>query len=192
MAQHFFSLGPDIRDYLQDVARQFNLPGRTRLNTQVLSATWIPARTHWFVKSRDEAGVEREHTARILVCGTGALSIPREPDTPGWQSFKGPLFHSAEWRSDVDCTGKDVVVIGNGCSATQIIPVLAPHTKSLTQIVRLAPGDGFACADALMQVRTRHWIVPQLKSPFDNAAWRWMERNIPGVVAFERGLLVGE
>ena len=42
------------------------------------------------------------------------------------------------------------------------------------------------------QVRTRHWIVPQLKSPFDNAAWRWMERNIPGVVAFERGLLVGE
>jgi lysine/ornithine N-monooxygenase len=158
----------------------------------VLSATWIPARTHWFVKSRDEAGVEREHTARILVCGTGALSIPREPDTPGWQSFKGPLFHSAEWRSDVDCTGKDVVVIGNGCSATQIIPVLAPHTKSLTQIVRLAPGDGFACADALMQVRTRHWIVPQLKSPFDNAAWRWMERNIPGVVAFERGLLVGE
>lgn len=41
-----------------------------------------------------------------------------------------------EWRQDVEIKGKDVVVIGNGCSACQIVPTIAPEVKSLTQIAR--------------------------------------------------------
>ena len=38
-------------------------------------------------------------------------------DLVGIADFKGVLWHSAQWRHDVDLKGKRVGVIGNGCSA---------------------------------------------------------------------------
>ena len=44
------------------------------------------------------------------------------PSLPGVDSFAGPAFHSAQWRHDVDLTGKKVAVIGTGASAIQFVP----------------------------------------------------------------------
>jgi hypothetical protein len=62
---------------------------------------------------------------------------------------------------------------GNGCTASQIIPNIAPEVKQLTQIVR-----------------AKHWIVPQLKSPFEGPVFRWLESHLPGFTAFERIAIV--
>src|SRR5262249_2761558 len=58
--------------------------------------------------------------------------------------FNGPRFHSAQWRHDVDCTGKSVAVIGNGASAVQLIPRLAAQVRQL-----------------VIFQRTANWIIPK-------------------------------
>lgn len=74
------------------------------------------------------------------------LDQPRKPDIPGLDNFKGPVFHTARWRHDVDLTGKNVAVFGNGCTGTQVIPGIASKAGRLTQFVR-----------------SKHWIVPSVK-----------------------------
>ncbi|KAI3479322.1 hypothetical protein L1887_58606 [Cichorium endivia] len=103
--------------------------------------------SHWKVTYRSIAsGHVRTATARVLVNGSGALSVPRECDVDGHEQFKGPLFHSAKWDTSVDTRGKNVVVLGNGCSATQIVPSIAKQAKSVTQIVRAKHWRGIAKA----------------------------------------------
>ena len=37
----------------------------------------------------------------------------------------GETFHTAEWKTDFDSTGKKIAIIGTGASAVQAIPSLA-------------------------------------------------------------------
>jgi cyclohexanone monooxygenase len=59
-------------------------------------------------------------------------------------SFKGPSWHSAQWRKDVDLAGKRVAMIGSGASAIQITPEIAPKVAHLD-----------------LYQRTPNWIVPK-------------------------------
>lgn len=74
-------------------------------------------------------GEEETVFASVIIAATGgSWSVPQLPtskDLPGIESFSGQVFHSASWRSDVDLKGKTVGVIGNGASATQIVPVIS-------------------------------------------------------------------
>ena len=56
--------------------------------------------------------------------------------TVGVDSFRGEIFHSSQWRHDISLQGKKVVVIGNGCSATQFVPKIALESESVTQFIR--------------------------------------------------------
>ena len=61
-----------------------------------------------------------------MITAVGQLNKPRIPQIEGVGTFEGPAFHSAEWRHDVDLTGKRVAVIGTGASAYQFVPEIAP------------------------------------------------------------------
>jgi cation diffusion facilitator CzcD-associated flavoprotein CzcO len=92
--------------------------------------------------------------AKVVVSCVGILVEPNPwpSSIPGRDSFKGEVFHSARWREDISLDGKDVVVLGTGCSAAQVVPSLLKepyHIKSLTQIGRSAP-----------------WVMPRLSEPF--------------------------
>ncbi|KAF3045515.1 hypothetical protein E8E12_008910 [Didymella heteroderae] len=82
--------------------------------------------------------------AKVLVSGVGSLSVPKECDLPGKDDFKGKMFHSATWDHSFDWAGKDVVVLGNGCSATQFVPIMSgevgdkPPVRKITQFARQA------------------------------------------------------
>ena len=168
----FMAKQPEMENYLKDVARTYDLYRHAHFRAEVYAAEWIEDATHWRVKYRsldgDEHGVV---TTRVLINGSGALSVPRDCDVEGWQDFDGPLFHSAQWDTKVDLTGKRVVVLGNGCSATQIVPSIAKRVKSVTQIVR-----------------AKHWYAPTPEDPFRSPVIRWLERNLPGFIQFERSL----
>ncbi|KAF1953085.1 FAD/NAD(P)-binding domain-containing protein [Byssothecium circinans] len=154
--------GSEFRQYLETTAAKFDLKPHIQLNTDVTDLRWISDVSQW------------EATLTHLVPGAGDLST-RERETKissqGREAvilrtekirakvvvscrdtFKGPVFHTARWRPDVDLNGKNVVVIGAGCSAAQVVPSLlgAPyHVKSLTQIIRQAP-----------------WVMSRLEEPF--------------------------
>jgi cation diffusion facilitator CzcD-associated flavoprotein CzcO len=54
--------------------------------------------------------------AEVLVSAVGILEIPKYPDITGISDFKGDMWHSARWNTEVDLRGKKVAVIGNGSS----------------------------------------------------------------------------
>jgi acetyl esterase/lipase/cation diffusion facilitator CzcD-associated flavoprotein CzcO len=68
---------------------------------------------------------------------TGCLSLPKTPDVPGVDRFKGEVYFTSRWpHSGVDFTGKRVAVIGTGSSGIQSIPLIAKQAKQLTVFQR--------------------------------------------------------
>ncbi|MEA2957659.1 MAG: hypothetical protein QOJ58_3159 [Alphaproteobacteria bacterium] len=124
----------DILAYLEDCARTHGLLPHIRFGTEVTEACWDETRSLWVVDTR--GGTVFESPA--LITATGQLNRPARPHLPGIESFAGPVFHSAEWRHDVDLAGKRIAVIGTGASAIQFVPAIAPLADKLTVFQRSA------------------------------------------------------
>lgn len=129
-----FSPGPEIRAYIEGVARRFGVLDKVRTGTEVKSARWDEERRRWLLDT--SAG---PHEADVLVTACGQLSVPKVPRLPGLDEFEGPAFHTAEWRHDVDLAGKRVALIGTGCSAIQVGPAIQPEVAQL-DVYQRSPG----------------------------------------------------
>ena len=130
---------PEILAYLQGVARDTGLLDRVRLHCELLGARWDAAAARWRVTTS-----QGEVEAQVLVCGTGTLSAPRIPDLPGLDTFRGTVFHSAQWDHGHDLAGERVAVVGTGASAVQFVP----------EIARTA-------ARVVVFQRTPAWVIPR-------------------------------
>lgn len=102
--------------------------------------------------------------AKVVVSGVGGLVEPKTwpSDIPGIEEFQGDVVHTARWNTDLDLQNKNVIVIGSGCSAAQVVPALAKpeaNVRSLTQIMRTPP-----------------WVHPDLLSP---AGLVWYHKWVP-------------
>jgi cation diffusion facilitator CzcD-associated flavoprotein CzcO len=135
-----FARQPEILAYFRDVADRYGLAPHLRFGTEVAAARFDEAAGEWTVEAADG----RRWAARILILGAGQLNRPWIPDIPGRDGFAGVQFHSARWNHDVDLTGKRVASIGNGASAVQYIPEIAPLAEKLTIFQRSA-----------------NWIIPR-------------------------------
>ena len=110
--------------------------------------------------------------AKVVVSCVGGLVEPNaSPEVAGSETFEGEMFHSARWRDDVDMQDKNVVVVGTGCSAAQIVPELVkPHfgAKNVTQLMKSPP-----------------WVVPKIRPPGGNEAYKeWspkLQSTVPGL-----------
>jgi cation diffusion facilitator CzcD-associated flavoprotein CzcO len=124
----------EIQAYVEGVARRFGVLDKVRTSTEVKSASWDEARGKWLLET--SAGL---HEADLLITACGQLSVPTVPPIEGLESFEGPAFHTAEWRHDVDLSGKRVAVIGTGCSAIQVVPAIQPEVAQL-DVYQRSPG----------------------------------------------------
>jgi len=129
-----FSPQPEIQAYIRRVAERSGVLDRFRFGCAVEDAHWDEAAHHWSVRT-----TLGSLTADVLVSGAGALSDPKLPDIDGLDSFDGEVFHSSQWRHDLDLTGKRVAVIGTGASAIQIVPEIAGRAAHLDVYQRTAP-----------------------------------------------------
>src|SRR5829696_5409850 len=93
----------EIQAYLEDVARREGVLDRIRTSTEVQSARWDGERNRWELQTT--AG---PHHADVLITACGQLSVPFVPPLEGLDAFDGPAFHTAQWRHDVDLTGRRV------------------------------------------------------------------------------------
>lgn len=135
-----FARQGEIWAYLRACAEKYGLKPHLRFGADVNGARWDEAKQQWSVTTRDG----RTFTGRVLIAGMGGLSNPAIPNLKGKDAFKGEQFHSAQWRHDVDLSGKRIAVIGTGASAIQFVP----------QIQKLA-------ARIDLYQRTPPWIVPK-------------------------------
>lgn len=127
----FFSQRAEIRDYFERCTHDFGIREHIRFRTEVVSATWDETRGLWSIRARGADGREETIEANAVVSAVGQLNRPKIPDIPGRDSFAGPQFHSAQWRHDVDLTGKRVAVIGTGASGFQLVPEVAKIASRL-------------------------------------------------------------
>ncbi len=158
---------PELFGYLKGVAERHGLYDHIRLKTKMDKAEWDEKAGVWRLTT--DAG--DEITARVLVSAIGALHIPQVPKLKGIEKFKGAAFHSAQWRHDVDLTGKKVAVIGTGASAIQFVPQVAPQAESLTLFQRTPP-----------------WVLPKIDGPI-GPVQQWLFKHVPGYRRAFRALI---
>ncbi|KAM5471068.1 putative cyclohexanone monooxygenase [Microsporum ferrugineum] len=163
------ALSEEIREYNEGVVDAYDLRHRISLSTEVLKCVWQEDCSRWLLFLRDvNSGREFTHECQVLFSAVGLLVKPRHCNIPGKASFKGHIFHSSRWNHDVSLEGKNVVVIGNGCSATQLVPAIANETKSLTQIVR-----------------SKHWLAPPINFKYPPSVL-WILQNVPLALRLQR------
>jgi cation diffusion facilitator CzcD-associated flavoprotein CzcO len=126
-------------DHIHACARHFQLESHIKLQQECVSIQWSAEEGLWACLFRDLIHDKTyEVKARYVVTAMGVLSTPNGlDDLPVLKHFGGQVFHTAEWRK-TDFDRKRVMVIGNGCSANQVIPWILNEQKpqSLVQIVR--------------------------------------------------------
>lgn len=176
----FFPQQPELRQYVHTVVAEYGIGGLFQFNTVALESRYDDATGLWHVlastfdpKSPQSTPKLSYFVSKMLVSAVGGLSEPNKCTIDGHETFKGPIFHSARWDHSVDLKGKNVIVVGNGCSATQFVPIIAQEAKMVTQFVR-----------------SKHWYAPLP----DNAVvktwwWKWLLRNVPLFMWFQRVLI---
>ncbi|PGH00651.1 hypothetical protein AJ80_09141 [Polytolypa hystricis UAMH7299] len=172
-----FPPGKEIQQYLENVCEQQQIRGNIQLNTEISEAQWLENEGEWeihlttlapfagdlsdadrreSVSMRGESSIYLKKSTirtKIFISCAGELVEPNSwpRDVPGLELFKGPVFHSARWKADVDLHNKDVVVVGTGCTSAQLVPSLmkGPRApRSVTQLMRSPP-----------------WVMPRPKTP---------------------------
>jgi cation diffusion facilitator CzcD-associated flavoprotein CzcO len=161
----------EILGYMDHCAEKYGILPHCHFGTEVQAARFDSDAGVWRIRTARNGSEIEEIEAEILVSGVGQLHRPVAPKIPGLDSFEGSCFHSAEWKHDVDLTGKRVGVVGNGASAIQLIPEIAPEVEHLSVFQR-----------------TPNWLIPRGDRPYTEAETRRFTR-FPWLTKLYRGLL---
>lgn len=110
-----------IAAYFDDFAERFGLRERISFNTEVTAVE--PAGTRrWRVTAVGPDGEERTEEFSDVIVASGHHWDKRmpEPAFPGAEGFKGTQIHAHDYRTPEIFTGRRVLVLGIGNSATDI------------------------------------------------------------------------
>ncbi len=144
---HAFAGGEEIREYFEHVAQKYHVKDLIQFNEAVTEAHFESGdpqpeqeRGQW----RIQTSQNKTYQADFFICATGILHHPSFPNIDGLNSFKGKIFHTAEWDHSVKIDQNTKVgVIGTGSTAAQFVPEL------------IKTG-----ADVSVFQRTPQWIIP--------------------------------
>jgi cation diffusion facilitator CzcD-associated flavoprotein CzcO len=154
----------EILAYIRDVADRYGLDERILYETPITSLKWDDDERFW----RLSTGDGRNFTARAVVSAVGGLHVPAYPRISGVEQFRGPAFHTARWRHEIDLKGKRVAVIGAGASAVQVVPEIASRVERL-----------------FVFQRTPQWILPRNDRRYSTLE-RLAYRFVPGLLRAAR------
>lgn len=128
-----YATQPEILRYLNHVADRFSLRPHIRFNTRVRAATFDERDQVWLIETQQGDRLR----ARFFILASGCLSVPRLPELPGIERFKGRILQTAKWPHDgVNFSGQRVGVVGTGSSGIQSIPVIARQAGQLVVFQR--------------------------------------------------------
>uniref|UniRef100_UPI003F6AF60E FAD-dependent oxidoreductase n=1 Tax=Congregibacter sp. TaxID=2744308 RepID=UPI003F6AF60E len=147
-----YATQPEILRYAQHVANKHDLRRDIQFQTRIKHAKWDEDAKRWNLLTDKGDRI----SAKFYVMATGCLSMPKVPDVPGVDEFKGPTYFTSSWPHEgVDFTGKRVAVIGTGSSGIQSIPLIAEDASQLTVFQRTPnfsfPAHNGPVADARLE-----------------------------------------
>jgi len=161
----------EILAYANFVADKLDLRKDFKFNTRVAGADWDDDTKVWSV--RTDAGETLEAT--YCVMASGPLSVPKDPEFGGLDSFRGELYRTGRWPHDkVSFAGKRVGLIGTGSTGVQIVPVVAEEAAELHVFQR-----------------TPSFTMPMRNAKLTSDYVAEIKRNYAGLRATARNSLVG-
>ncbi len=173
----------ELQAYLDETVDQFGLSPHLRLGVTVRSARWDEDRHVWTVDldpgDRDEC--------HVVISAVGFLNVPRYPDWPGLDEFRGPSFHTARWDHGCDLSGKAVAVVGTGSTAAQVVPAIQPIAQQVTVFQR-EPGWVLPKGERDLTEAERTSLARPWWRSLDRLRSRWtLERSLWGGAMFRPG-----
>ncbi len=162
---------PELLRYANHVADRFGLRDAISLETRMTGAEFDADDQRWHIR----AATGERWNAQFLVMASGPLSTPNTPAFDGLESFKGPVFHTADWpHAPVDFGGLRVGLVGTGSSAVQAIPQIAKQATQLTVFQRTAA-----------------YVVPAHNGPLNPAFEARIKADYPAFRRRNRAMRVG-
>jgi len=131
--------GDRILDYLGEVITDFDLAPHIHYNESITHAVWSSETSTWTVTSRNKLnGDQSVIEANFLWMGQGYYKHDKgyTPEWPGFESYEGTVIHPQKWPEGFDISGKTVLVIGSGATASTLIPALADQAAHVTMLQR--------------------------------------------------------
>ncbi|MBB4153537.1 cation diffusion facilitator CzcD-associated flavoprotein CzcO [Sphingomonas jinjuensis] len=158
--------GSTIRDYVEDTARTYGIDRHIRFGHRVTSADWSSGEGHWRLAVTGSDGTAKTITCNFLCMCSGYYDYAKgyAPSFMGAEDFAGRIVHPQFWPSDLDYSGKDVVVIGSGATAVTLVPEMAKDAASVT-----------------MLQRSPTYVVSR---PAEDAMANWLRRKLPRKTAY--------
>jgi len=154
-----FGKRDEMQAYLVETVDHFGLRDNIVFGTEVQSAVYDENAQRWTVRSRDGGGVVSCYSANVVISAVGLFNKPKMPEIPGIDSFRGPIFHTAQWPDGLDLTGKRVAIVGTGASAMQVVPAIADKVAQVTVFQRSPQWIG-PCAEYFAPVpEDVHWLM---------------------------------
>ncbi|KAL2867256.1 flavin-containing monooxygenase [Aspergillus lucknowensis] len=114
-----FPAAAEIREYFAHLDKVLDIKKDVEFSTTVTGAQFDREGTkRWSVELADG----RVTSCRFFLLCAGFTTKRYTPNIPGLETFKGDIYHSANWpRKGVDVCGKKVAVLGTGATGVQII-----------------------------------------------------------------------
>lgn len=125
---HVFATRDELHRYLEMLSEPVR--DRIEFDTRVHALTWDDATQRWSAETERE-GRRQRRCFDVVITAVGGLNRPKFPNIPGLEDFGGPVVHTARWPDDLSLEGKRVGAIGNGASAMQVVPAIAPEVARL-------------------------------------------------------------
>ena len=180
---------PEIRAYLDYVAKKFDLRRDMQFDARVTAAHYDEAENLW----RIETARGEKFSATYLITAVGCISAANVPDIPGLKDFGGKWYHTGEWPHEgVDFRGKRVGQIGTGSTGIQAAPVIAETAAHLTVFQRTA-NYSVPARNAPLTPEFRRWVKENFaeirgiaQSTVNGHAFRISERKVGDVTPEER------
>ncbi len=151
---HRFAMGPEIRQYFERVAKEYDVLPKVKFNKELVSAKYVDNKWHMKTQDGDEV------IADIVISACGVLHHPYTPGIEGLDTFAGTKFHTGRWDHGVDLAGKKVGIIGTGSTSVQVIPAIIDKVGHLSVFQR-----------------TPQWILPLAQKTYSDKSKERLRRN---------------
>ena len=103
--------------------------------TALVDARYDEATQQW-VANLEKNGKRVTIKARHMIMTTGVSAVPDRSPVEGLEQFKGPIIHTADYKTADPWVGKKVVVLGTGTSAHDVAQDLCEHGAHVTIVQR--------------------------------------------------------
>jgi 4-hydroxyacetophenone monooxygenase len=143
----FFARQPEVRQYLETVARKHGVMDHIKFGHELTSATYNETNGAWSLRIGTPEGEIIEDSAAFVISASGLFSTPKSlPDSIVGQ-FRGRIVHSTQFTAEDVQPGDRVAIVGNGSTGVQMLARVAEVAAHVAVIQRtpqwIAPRDRY-------------------------------------------------